>query len=91
MNIAFSKIIKIQGRNCEFNFRKLPADYTSYHVDVTDDKGGRIMFSMYKSADGIWRTTSNRLPLWISASESLIGAQIEESEAAYTTDKKGAA
>jgi hypothetical protein len=91
MNIAFSKIIKINERNWEFNFRKLPADYLSYHVDVTDDKGGRIQFSMYKSANGIWRATSNRLPLWITASEILIGEHIEESEAAFVIHKKGVA
>jgi hypothetical protein len=89
MNIAFSKIIKIDERNREFNFRKLPADYLSYHVDVTDDRGGRILFSMYKSADGVWRATSNRLPLWIAASESLLGGHIEESEAALILQKKG--
>jgi hypothetical protein len=87
MNIAFSKIIKINERNREFNFRKLPADYLSYHADVTDDKGGRILFSMHKSADGIWRATSNKLPLWIAASEGLIGEHIEEGEAAFVLHK----
>lgn len=91
MNIAFSKIIKADGRNREFNFRKLPADYPSYHVDVTDDKGGRIIFSMHKSANGTWRMTANRLPLWISAFEAMIGEQIEEGEAAFAAQQKGAA
>jgi hypothetical protein len=49
------------------------------------------MFSMYRSADGIWRATSNKLPLWITASESLIGEHIEESEAALVMQKKGVA
>ena len=91
MNIAFSKILKINERNWEFNFRKLPADYLSYHVDVTDDKGGRILFSMHKPAGGSWRATSNKLPIWIAASESLIGETIEDSEAAFVLEKKKSA
>ena len=91
MNIAFSRIIRINDRNWEFNFRKLPADYSSYHVDVTDEKGGRILFSMYKAADGTWRATSNKLPLWIAGAESLIGEQIEVGEASFVLHKKGAA
>lgn len=84
MNTAFSKILKINERNWEFNFRKRQADYLSYHVDVTDDKGRRILFSMPKPANGIWRATSHKLPLWIAASEHLIGETIENNEAAFS-------
>lgn len=82
MNIAFSKLLKIKDRQWEFNFRKIPASYSSYHVDVTDEKGGRILFSMIKPVDGPWRATSHKLPLWIGEAEAAIGAAIEEGEAA---------
>ena len=80
MNIAFTKILKINERLWEFNFRKLPGLYPSYHVDLTSEKGSRIMFSIYRSAEGVWRTTSHKLPLWIASAESLIGETIEEAE-----------
>lgn len=88
MNIAFSKIIKLQERLWEFNFRKLPADYLSFYGDVTDERGTRIAFSIYQAADGVWRLTGQRLPLWISGAESLIGQVIEaEMQALVTTTK----
>lgn len=80
MNIAFSKIIKINNRLWEFNFRKLRCEFPSYHADVTNEQGTRILFSIYKSTDGKWLATSNQLPLWIGSSEDLIGEVIEESE-----------
>ena len=88
MNIAFSKIIKLQERLWEFNFRKLPADYLSFYGDVTDERGTRIAFSIYQAASGAWHLTGQRLPLWISAAESLIGQAIEAEKKALTTTAK---
>jgi hypothetical protein len=79
MNIYFSKVIKAGERQREFNFRKLPGDdQTGYHVDVNDDKGNRLLFSIYKNVDGNWKTTAQRLPLWVHNSEELLGIAIEE-------------
>jgi hypothetical protein len=88
MNIAFSKIIKINERLWEFNFRRLPGEYPSYHADVTNEKGIRILFSIYKSAGGTWRATSNKLPLWIASAEDFIGENIEESEKEIMSKKR---
>lgn len=79
MNIYFSKIIKAGERQREFNFRKLPGDENSgYHVDVTDDRGNRVIFSMYRTAEGQWKTTAQKLPLWIHNCEDILGNVIEE-------------
>jgi hypothetical protein len=78
MNIAFSKLIKINDRQWEFNFRKRPADYPFFHGDVTDVKGVRIQFSLYQQGSGGWRIDGQGLPLWIIASESTIGQVVEE-------------
>lgn len=79
MNIYFSKIIKAGERLREFNFRQLSHDQNaSYHVDVNDDKGNRIIFSMYKNAEGKWRTSAQKLPLWIHNAELILSDAIEE-------------
>ena len=78
MNIYFSKVIKAGERQREFNFRRLSnADDSSYHVDVNDDKGNRIIFSMYRDAEAKWKTSAQKLPLWIHNAEVLLGEAIE--------------
>lgn len=79
MNIAFSKIIKINGRLWEFNFRKYPAAADNFHVDVTDEKGRRLFFNLQKTEGGSWSTPSAELPEWVRQSETLLGSVIEES------------
>ena len=78
MNIAFTKIIRLKERQWEFNFRKLPGDQQNFHADVTDAKGDRIQFSIYKDAHGVWRTTGIKLPLWIADGDKLLGDAIEQ-------------
>ena len=80
MNIAFSRILKVSQKNIEFNFRKLPAENPSFHVDLTDEKGKRIMFTLDKTGDGIWRSRGTNLPLWLIAIEQMLGKVIEEEE-----------
>ncbi|HVG14728.1 MAG TPA: hypothetical protein VM935_07200 [Chitinophagaceae bacterium] len=79
MNVYFSKIIKAGERQREFNFRQLSegADHR-YHVDVNDDKGNRIIFSMYRDAEGKWKTSAQKLPLWIHNAEIILGDAIDE-------------
>ena len=73
MSSFFSKVIKAGERQREFNFRQLSngADM-KYHVDVPDDKGNRIIFQMYKNADGKWKTSASVLPLWIHNAEDIL-------------------
>jgi hypothetical protein len=81
-NIAFTRILKINNRVWEFNFRKLPGDHLNYHVDFTDAKNERVMFSMYKDAHGRWHVTGSNLPMWILNEEVVLGSAIEEVVAA---------
>lgn len=79
MSSYFSKVIKAGERQREFNFRQTSRnDESRYSVDVPDDKGNRVMFSMYRNADGNWKTAAQLLPLWIHDAESTLAEAIEE-------------
>ena len=79
MNIYFSRVLKSGERLREFNFRQLSQDQSSsYHVDVNDDKGNRITFTMYKNAEGKWKTSAQKLPLWVHNAELILSDAIEE-------------
>ncbi len=77
-NIHFTKLLKINGRLREFNFRKvtgLPEELFS--VDVSDDRGNRIMFQMQKEG-GAWKFKEQPLPAWVLESENKLHETIEE-------------
>jgi hypothetical protein len=79
MSTYFSKVIKAGERQREFNFRQTSNnDEGRYSVDVPDDKGNRVMFSMYKNADGQWKTAAQLLPMWIHDAEIALADAIEE-------------
>lgn len=78
MSTYFSKIIKADNKNREFNFRQLNnGSDVRYSVDVPDEKGNRITFSMYRTVDGNWRTSAQKLPIWIHNAETDLGQAIE--------------
>lgn len=88
MNMYFTKIIKTGERQREFNFRKLTSSNdVSYSVDVPDDKGNRVMFNMYKNAQGQWKTAAKSLPIWIHNAETDLGIAIEENHAQEAVSK----
>lgn len=65
-NIFFSRLIKLEGRLREFNFRKIPSVENSFHIDVTDDRGRRIMFRMQDGESVTdWNVPIESLPHWI--------------------------
>lgn len=76
MNIAFTRLIKIRGLLREVNFRRLPLVEGTYHVDVTDERGTRLLFLMKKSEGDSWRLAGPALPAWITEAEGLFGAAI---------------
>ena len=79
MSTYFSKIIKAGQRQREFNFRRLSSGpEPRYHVDVNDDKGNRLIFSLVKDAEGVWKTTGTDLPDWVYSAESALSSSIEE-------------
>ena len=77
MNIYFSKVLKAGDRQREFNFRQLShTDDKSYMVDVPDDKGQRVSFTMNKDANGDWKTDDQNLPVWIQEVEHALNEAI---------------
>jgi len=79
MSTYFSKLIKAGDRLREFNFRQASMnDDSRYSVDVPDDKGGRIMFSLYKNADKEWKIAAQLMPMWVHDAEGDLANAIEE-------------
>lgn len=78
MKKHFTKLIKSGGRLREFNFRKLssPSD-NLYHVDVSDDRGNRVIFRV-KKENGGWKIEETGLPKWVYEVEENLKEAIEE-------------
>lgn len=86
MSIHFSKIIKAGDRNREFNFTRVHRDGTSYNVNVPDERGNRIFFTMQQEG-GSWRISVDLLPAWVLSSEEELSRAIEEeNQAAIAKD-----
>jgi hypothetical protein len=79
MSTYFSKVIKAGDKLREFNFRQTYLnDNSRYSIDVPDDKGHRIMFSIYKNADGEWKVAAQLMPIWVHNAELDLAKAIEE-------------
>ncbi|MFL5748329.1 MAG: hypothetical protein ACJ751_26880 [Niastella sp.] len=77
-NIHFTKLVKVNGRLKEFNFRKLGGPNEGlFTVDVSDDRGNRILFRMQKEQD-IWKIQPQQLPTWVMDKENTFHDLIEE-------------
>ena len=77
-NVQFSKLTKAEGRLREFNFRKTgTGSDEKCSVDTVDDRGNRIIFSMFKEG-GSWKLSSTLLPKWICQYEVQLNDAIEE-------------
>ena len=83
-NIYFTKIIKLENRLREFNFRKLPNTDNNYHVDVTDDRGKRFMFRMFTDAEQTWHISTAEVPQWVQYAQNILGQLIENETAGPT-------
>ena len=85
MNIAFNKMIhfsrlvKIDGRLREFNYRKNNnAGVYVFDVDTADDRGNRIFMRLLKE-DNEWQLTSKQeLPPWIADHKEQLVTELEE-------------
>lgn len=78
MKSHFTKLIKAGERLREFNFRKLSsANENLFHVDVSDDRGNRIVFRMQKE-DGQWKIMNEDVAGWITHVEPELHTAIEE-------------
>jgi len=79
MSTYFSKLIKAGDKLREFNFRQTYLnDDSRYTVDVPDDKGNRIMFSIYRNADAEWKVSAQLMPMWVHNAETDLAKAIEE-------------
>ena len=77
-NIQFTKLVKAEGRLREFNFRRVNGLHEAvFTVDVSDDRGNRIMFRMEK-IDERWKIQEQALPEWVRVSEQTFHDLIEE-------------
>ena len=78
-NVQFTKLIKAEGRLREFNFRNHLSDKQKdvCSVNVTDDRGNRIIFEMQKQDSG-WKIAQTQLPVWILENENNFQKLIEE-------------
>ncbi|MGC4103295.1 hypothetical protein [Ferruginibacter sp.] len=78
-NIQFTKLIKAEGRLREFNFRNhlSPMMKDVCSVNVTDNRGNRIIFEMQKQEGG-WKIAQAKLPVWILENENNFQRVIEE-------------
>lgn len=77
-NIQFTKLIKVNGRLKEFNFRKPNGKQEGlFTVDVIDENAKRIIFSMEK-LDTAWKITNTQLPAWVIDKETIFNEIIEE-------------
>jgi hypothetical protein len=76
--VQFTRLVKINGRLREFNFRKLKSpDEDLFSVNVVNDRGDRILFNMKKEG-GTWKVIGERLPDWISSGEAELGQSVED-------------
>jgi hypothetical protein len=79
-NVQFTKVLKAEGRMREFNFRKPNGREAALcTVDVSDDRGQRIIFTMKKDDNSsTWKIVPQHLPVWIAQLEGKLSELIEE-------------
>ena len=80
-NIHFTKLLKADGRLREFNFRRLTGQDGEFifTIDVSDDRGNRILFRMSKQGNTWLITDENKnLPSWVLENETCFSEIIEE-------------
>lgn len=76
-NIAFTLLIKVNGRLREFNFRKRPDN--NYDTNTNDEYSNRYFLRMEKN-DGAWRAIGKDLPDWIMQNEPALHEALEQKE-----------
>jgi len=77
--IHFTRLVKINNRLREFNFKKnnVAGEYV-FDVDTADDRGNRIFFRMTKN-ENTWTISSQRpLPDWVEPHIEQLVSELEE-------------
>ncbi len=76
--VQFTRLVKINGRLREFNFRKLrSSEEDLFTVNVCNDRGDRIIFGM-KKKDNAWKILPDKIPDWITQGEADISHAIDD-------------
>ncbi|MEO6584263.1 MAG: hypothetical protein ABIO05_08050 [Ferruginibacter sp.] len=77
-NIQFTRLLKINDRLKEFNFRKPNTRSESlFTVDTAEEYGSRIIFNMQQE-NGEWKIMRQELPAWVVEKESTFNQVIQE-------------
>lgn len=75
VNIAFTIVIKINGRLKEFNFRKRSDNL--YDANTNDEYSIRYYFQMQKDDKTGWQISGHSLPAWIPNSQHIISEALD--------------
>ena len=79
-NIQFTCLVKCEGKQREFNFRKRSSAVVPYYnVDTVDLTGTRHQFHMDHTNDQ-WKIRESDLPLWIPEVEAQLSRKIDEND-----------
>jgi hypothetical protein len=78
-NVQFTKLVKADGRLREFNFRRVNGLHEEqFTVDVSDDRGNRIMFRMHKDGNSWVIIHELPIPDWVKDNEAKFNELILE-------------
>ncbi|MGC4231665.1 MAG: hypothetical protein QM594_01510 [Niabella sp.] len=78
--IHFSRLVKINDRLREFNFKKNnnAGDYV-FDIDTADDRGNRLFFRLTKDSDNQWALSFKQpVPDWIENHLQQLVTELEE-------------
>ena len=78
VNITFSKLVKLDNRQWEVNFRKLPSSPYQFHADTATLQGVRIQFSIYRDGSSGWKIAGRDLPVLFTNACDKRGTAIEK-------------
>jgi hypothetical protein len=84
-NIAFTSLIKVNGRLREFNFRK--RSESLYDGDTNDERGERYFFKV-ENVDHQWTLIGTNMPSWLTENELAIKQEISKQDEA-TVNQSG--
>ncbi|WP_460762132.1 hypothetical protein [Niabella terrae] len=77
--VHFTRLVKINNRLREFNFKKNnnAGDYV-FDIDTADDRGNRIFFRLIREND-TWRAESkDEVPEWVESHKDQLVSELQE-------------
>ena len=89
INITFSRYVKMNGRQWEVNFRKVPGTDSTFFADTPDLQGNRYQFMINKNGQTRWELEGSSVPKWFTdylpQLVTAVESGIEEYRAKYRT------